>query len=102
MAEHAAGVIGHFGAKAVYINVLVDMTRDCDCLSKRQKKEVADIGILGSTDIVAVDQATLDLTAQAHGINLGQKFFPALDPAIQIEHAEKMGLGSRNYRLEEI
>jgi uncharacterized Fe-S center protein len=102
MAEHAAGVVRHFGPKAVYLNVLVDMTRDCDCLSKRQKKEVPDIGVLGSTDIVAVDQATLDLTARAHGANLGKRFHPALDPAIQIEHAEKMGLGSRKYRLEEI
>jgi uncharacterized Fe-S center protein len=102
MAEHAAGVIRHFGAKAVYLNVLVDMTRDCDCLNKRQKKGVPDIGILGSTDIVAIDQATLDLTARAHGTDLGQKFHPALDPSIQIAHAEKLALGSRTYRLEEI
>jgi hypothetical protein len=102
MAEHAAGVVRHFGAKSVYLNVMVDMTRDCDCLNKRQKKEVPDIGILGSTDIVAVDQATLDLTALAHGANLSEKFHPDIDPAIQIEHAEKLGLGSRKYRLEDI
>ena len=101
MAEHAAGVVRHFGPKAVYLNVMVDMTRDCDCLNKKQKKAVPDIGILGSTDIVAIDQATLDLTARAHGTNLGEKFHPDLDPAIQIVHAEKLGLGSRKYRLEE-
>ena len=102
MAEHAAGVIRHFGAKAVYLNVLVDMTKDCDCLNTRQKKGVPDIGVIGSTDIVAVDQATVDLTAREHGTNLGEKFHPALDPAIQIDHAEKLGLGHRKYRLEEI
>ena len=102
MAEHAAGVVRHFGSKAVYLNVMVDMTRDCDCLNEKQKKAVPDIGVLGSTDIVAVDQATLDLTTRAHGANLAEKFHPALDPAIQIAHAEKMGLGSRHYRLEEI
>jgi hypothetical protein len=102
MAEHAAGVIRHFGPKAVYLNLLADMTRDCDCLNKRQKKEVPDIGVLGSTDIVAVDQATLDLTARAHGADLGHKFHPALDPAVQIQHAEKLGLGRRTYRLEEV
>ena len=102
MAEHAAGVIGHFGSKAVYINVLIDMTRNCDCLNKRQKKAVADIGILGSTDVVAIDQATVDLTAQAHGSNLAEAFHPALDPVIQIAHAEKIGLGSRSYQLQEL
>ena len=102
MAEHAAGVVRHFGSKAVYLNVMVDMTRDCDCLNKKQKKAVPDIGVLGSTDIVAIDQATLDLTTRAHGANLAEKFHPALDPAIQIAHAEKLGLGSRHYRLEEI
>jgi uncharacterized Fe-S center protein len=102
MAEHAAGVVRHFGPKAVYLNVLADMTRDCDCLNTRQKKGVSDIGVTGSTDIVAVDQATIDLTARAHGADLAQRFHPALDPAIQIEHAEKLGLGSRKYRLAEI
>ena len=102
MAEHAAGIVKHFGSRAVYINVLIDMTRDCDCLNKRQKKEVPDIGVCGSTDIVAIDQATLDLTAVDHGTNLSEKFHPDIDPSIQIKHAEKMGLGSRDYRIEEI
>ena len=81
---------------------MVDMTRDCDCLSKRQKKEVPDIGVIGSTDIVAVDQATLDLTAQIHGVHLGEKYHPDLDPSIQVAHAEKLKLGTRIYHLEEI
>ena len=102
MAEHAAGVIRHLGPKAVYLNVLTSMTRDCDCLNKRQKKAAADIGVIGSTDIVAIDQATLDLTARAHGQNLAEQFHPNLDPAIQIKHAEKVGMGSRKYRLKEV
>lgn len=102
MAEHAAGVVRHFGPKAVYVNVLVDMTRNCDCLNKRQKKEVPDIGVLASTDIVAIDQATVDITARAHGSSLAEKFHPSLDPAIQITHAEKVGMGSRSYQLQEI
>ena len=63
---------------------------------------LTDIGVIGSTDIVAVDQATVDLTARAHGANLAEKFYPALDPVTRIEHAEKLKLGSRKYRLEEI
>ena len=102
MAEHAAGVVNHFGPKAVYVNVLVDMTRNCDCLNKRQKKGAPDIGILASMDIVAIDQATVDLTARAHGSNLGEQFHPELDPVIQIAHAEKIGMGKRTYTLQEI
>lgn len=102
MAEHAAGVIRHFGPKTVFLNVLTNMTRDCDCLSKRQKKAVADIGVIGSTDIVAIDQATKDLTAQAHGQDLAEKFHPDLDPTIQIKHAEKVGMGRREYRLKQV
>jgi uncharacterized Fe-S center protein len=102
MAEHTAGVIRHFADKAVYINALVDMTKDCDCLSKKQDKIMPDIGILASTDIVAADQATLDLTAKLSGQSLSQKSYPKLEPEVQIEHAEKMGLGTRRYELIEI
>ena len=102
MAEHAAGDVNHFGPKAVYVNVLADMTKNCDCLNRRQKKAVTDIGVLASTDIVAIDQATVDLTARAHGSDLAAKFHPTLDPVIQIAHAEKLGMGKRTYRLQEV
>lgn len=102
MAEHAAGVLAHFGDKALFVNVLVDMTRECDCLNKRQEKAFADVGILACDDIVAADQATLDISARAHGSDLAQQSFPRIDAAIQIRHAEKIGLGSRSYRLVEV
>ncbi len=102
MAEHAAGVLAYFGDKVIFINALVDMTKECDCLNKRQEKAFADVGILAGDDIVAVDQATLDVSARAHGEDLARQSFPKLDAAIQIRHAEKIGLGSRQYRLLEV
>ena len=102
MAEHAAGIIRHFGKKIVYVNVLTSMTKDCDCLNRKQEKGVPDIGMLGATDIVAIDQATIDLTAKIHGQNIGKTFHPRLDPAIQIAHAVKMEMGNRRYSLVEI
>ncbi len=102
MAEHAAGVLAHFGGRTVFINVLVGMTRECDCLNKRQEKAFADVGILACDDIVAADQATLDISAAAHGSDLAHQSFPKLDPTIQIRHAEKIGLGNRAYRLVEV
>ena len=86
-------------AKSVYVNVLIDVTKDCDCLDKKQKKEIPDIGVLASTDIVAVDQATMDITNQVYGQNIGEKFYPKLNGFIQIEHAEKIGMGKRKYQL---
>ena len=78
------------------------MTRECDCLNRRQKKAFADIGILACDDIVATDQATLDISARDHCNDLAHQSFPKLDPAIQIRHAEKIGLGSRRYRLVKV
>jgi uncharacterized Fe-S center protein len=102
MAEHAAGVIRNFGEKAVFINVLIDMTTDCDCINRKQKKAAPDLGVLASTDIVAVDQATLDITQSEHGEDISAMSYPRLKPVIQIEHAEKMGMGKREYELKEL
>jgi hypothetical protein len=102
MAEHAAAVIRHFGAKAAYVTVLADMTRDCDCFDVNQKKFVPDVGMAASNDIVALDQATLDLTTQASGQTIAALAYPRVVPDIQIAHAEKLGLGSRKYELVEV
>jgi uncharacterized protein len=102
MVEHAAGALRGFGDKAVHINVMTDMTRECDCMNIRQKKLIPDLGIIASNDIVAVDQAALDLTAKAHGKDLSRLAYPRLNPSIQLEHAVKMGLGEREYELVEV
>jgi len=99
MAEHAAGVLRNFGDKKVFMNIIVDVTRDCDCISRKQSKDMPDIGVLASNDIVAIDQATMDVTADG-APDAFTGFYPELDPAIQVEHAEKMGLGRRDYKLE--
>jgi uncharacterized Fe-S center protein len=102
MAEHAAGALKHFADKALFVNVLVDMTDECDCMSKKQKKALPDLGILVSGDAVAIDRASLDLTACDGQPNIGQRFYPRLDAAIQIAHAQKMGMGTEKYRLVEV
>ena len=61
-----------------------------------------DVGILASGDPVAIDQATLDLTAGRHGRSIAEASEPGLDATIQLEHAEKIGLGSRAYDLESL
>jgi len=102
MAEHAYGSVKNKLDRTFYFNVLVDMTKDCDCASKKQEKLIPDVGILASTDPVAIDVATLDLTKQANGKHLTATAYPRHDPLIQLRHAEKVGLGSTTYELVQL
>jgi uncharacterized Fe-S center protein len=67
MAEHALGAIAGKRSKCVFVNALTDMTSGCDCMAERQKPLIPDVGFLLSRDPVAIDQATLDLTAKRGG-----------------------------------
>lgn len=102
MAEHAYGAVKDKAGKCIYINVMIDMTKDCDCFSVKQAKLIPDIGILVSQDPVAVDMATLQLTAKAHGKTLAELSYHHHDAMIQVEHAAKVGMGSLEYELIEI
>ncbi|MDF2500154.1 MAG: quinol dehydrogenase rane component [Anaerosporomusa subterranea] len=99
MAEHAYGTIKNKQGKSFFFNVLIDMTKDCDCFSVNQKKFIPDIGILASADPVAIDRATLDLTAQVNGKTLAEMAYKHHDATIQINHAAKIGMGSLQYEL---
>ncbi len=62
MAESGKAVMGHFGSKMAYINVMRNMSVDCDCAGTSAAPVVTpDIGILASTDLLAIDQASVDL-----------------------------------------
>jgi len=102
MAEHAYGAVIQKGEKAFYFNVLIDMTKDCDCFSVKQEKLIPDMGILASADPVAVDKATLDLTAAAHGKTLAELSYAHHDALIQVRHAQEIGMGSMDYELIKI
>ncbi|MDR3564586.1 MAG: DUF362 domain-containing protein [Negativicutes bacterium] len=102
MAEHAYGVVKEKPGKCFYFNVLVDMTKDCDCFDTVQKKMIPDLGILASADPVAIDKATLDLTAAAHGKTLAEMSYTRHDAMVQVGHAAKIGMGSLEYELIEV
>ncbi len=99
VAEHAYGAVIGKPGKCVYLNALIDMTGDCDCMAIKQSPVIPDVGFCLSLDPVAVDQATLDLTERANKKDLGRTSFPRLDPTVQLSHAEAIGLGSREYEL---
>jgi uncharacterized Fe-S center protein len=104
VAEHAFGALKGKENRAVFFNFVLSVTKDCDCFSTpNMPKIVEDIGILASTDAVAVDAASLDLVESKTGRTLGAMIRnKQLDPRCQIKHAESMGLGSSTYEMVEV
>lgn len=99
MAEAAKGVADYLGKNIVYINVMNNLSVDCDCDSGPAKPTMADIGILASLDPVALDQACVDLVYAAPD---GKDLIARMESkhGIRIlEHGEAIGLGSRKYEL---
>lgn len=102
MAESASSVAEFFKGNAVYINVMKNMSVDCDCCAKAEDPCMKDIGILISDDPIAIDQACVDLVyaatddpGQAHMIER----IESKNGLLTIEAAEELGFGSRDYEL---
>jgi len=96
IARYAVAVSSLF-PQVHYINVLENITRECDCMGIKQRPMMKDVGILYSTDIVAIDKASLDLADK-----FSQGRFNRINPVNkdqQIKFAEKLGLGSSQYKI---
>jgi len=115
MAAYTAGVLKGKAERAVYFNFITQVSPACDCFPFQDAPIVGDIGILAGTDPVAIDQASVDLVNQAqgnpgsaleHGHEPGgDKFralYPNVDWEIQLDYAQEIGLGSREYTLEPV
>jgi uncharacterized Fe-S center protein len=98
MAEYALRVFRHFKGQAVFLNFLIKITKDCDCMARDDPRIVDDIGILASLDPVAVDKATADLVLRNAGTDAFRKGYD-IDWSIQLRHGKTIGLGSTDYRL---
>lgn len=102
MVESAKATLDHFGRHITYINVLRNMSVDCDCMgTSAAKVKIRDLGILASTDIVALDQASIDLLMQQPETELHdiKERILSREGLHQLDYAEEMGLGTRNYEL---
>lgn len=104
IAEHALGALKAKENRATFFNYIISVTRDCDCFNTPNiPKIVDDIGIAASTDPVAVDKAALDLVETRAGRKLAELLENnKLNPHYQIDHAERIGLGSTDYELIEV
>ena len=105
MADAASSVVEYFKGNAVYINVMKNMSVDCDCCAVAEDPCMKDIGILISLDPIAIDQACLDLVyaakddpGQAHLLER----IESRNGILTIEASAKLGFGSREYELIEV
>jgi hypothetical protein len=112
MVEYTAACLKGKEGKAFFLNFITQVSPACDCYGHADAPLIRDVGILASRDIVALDQASVDLfqgEAALPGARLGPEHGPGSDkiravyPDIpweyQLEYAERIGLGSRSYEL---
>jgi len=116
MAEAAQAVLSTFApGKVVYFNFVLEVQPECDCMPVADTPLVQDQGILASTDIVAIEQASYDLINQAaplpgslaadKGLRQGDRILAdalGIDAQEQIDAAAELGLGSKAYELVEV
>lgn len=105
MADAASSVVEYFKGNIVYINVMKNMSVDCDCCAVAEDPCIKDIGILVSLDPIAIDQACIDLVYAAKD-DPGQAHFlervESRNGIHTIEAAAELGFGSREYELIEV
>jgi uncharacterized Fe-S center protein len=108
--EHAKGALADKEGKVVHLSFVNAVSPDCDCWSFSDAPIVGDIGVLASTDIVAIDQAAYDLVTAAvglpgsrgEGLGAGEDKFTVVtgvDGTAAITYAERLGLGTTDYEL---
>lgn len=104
MADAASSVVDYFKGKIIYVNVMKNMSVDCDCCAVAEDPCIADIGILVSDDPIAIDQACIDLV-----YDCSDPGRPHLIERIEsrngvhtIEAAADLGYGTREYKLIEV
>lgn len=101
MAEAAKAVADHCGDKILYINVMNNLSVDCDCDAHPKAPQMGDVGVLASLDPVALDEACVDLVYRSSDpgkVHLIERM-ESRHGIHTLEHAEAIGLGSRKYEL---
>ena len=104
MADADKSIMNYFKDNIVFINIMCNMSVDCDCCAKAEDPCMKDIGILASTDPVALDQACIDLVYNSKdpGRNHLIERIESRNGIHTIEAANEIGVGSREYELNEL
>jgi len=99
MAEAAGAVENSLGKNIIYISVMNNLSVDCDCDSHPAKPTMANVGVLASTDPIALDQACVDLVYKAPESQDLRKRIESRHGIHVLEYGEKIGVGKRTYKL---
>ena len=101
MADAARSIVDYFGGKMAFINVMCNMSVDCDCCAVAEDPKVGDIGILASLDPIALDQACLDLVYASDDPGKADLIerIQSRNGVHTVEAAAALGFGSREYEL---
>ena len=104
MADAAGSIVDYFKGNLLYVNVMKNMSVDCDCCAVAEDPCMADIGILVSTDPIAIDQACIDLVYASNDPGKPHllKRIESRNGVHTIEAAAALGYGSREYTLVEV
>ncbi len=116
LAESARAVLSTFApGKVIYINFMTEIQPECDCMPTADTPMLQDQGIMVSDDLVAIEQATIDMlrkadplpqsVAEDKGCKPGEDVMAIANPrdfSLQVAHAQELGLGSREYELVEV
>lgn len=104
MADASSSVTDYFKGNIVYINVMKNMSVDCDCCAKAEDPCIKDIGILASTDPVAIDRACVDLVYNSDDPNKNHLIerIESRNGTHTIDSAEKLNVGTSKYNLIEV
>ena len=101
MAESVSSVVNYFKGNIVYINIMCNMSVDCDCCAKAEDPCMNDIGILASLDPVAIDQDCIDLVKESN--DLGKEHLleriNSRNGMHTIDVANSLGFGTKEYEL---
>ena len=101
MADSALSITDYFKGNIAYINIMCNMSVDCDCCATAKDPCMKDIGILSSLDPVAIDKACIDLVYNSNdpGKEALIERIESRNGAHTIEVSEKLGIGSTDYEL---
>ena len=104
MADAAKSVVDHFGGRMAFVNIMKNMSVDCDCCAVAADPKIGDIGILASLDPVAIDQACIDLVYSSDDPGKSDLIerIESRNGIHTVEAAAEIGVGSREYELIEL
>lgn len=99
MVEYSLAVLQEKKEKMGFLNFVIKITKECDCIAKDDPRVAPDVGIFASADPVSIDKASFDLVNKVCGRDIFKELHPNRDGTKQLQYAQAIGLGNFDYEL---